>query len=283
MHKTLTREVFDKFIRALLYGILMFYLLLTLFPFYMLFVNATRSTLELQNFVSFLPSNYFFKNFNSLVSHGLNIWRAMLNSLIVSVSSTFLSVYFSALTAYGFKVYNFKGNKLMYSFVLFIIMIPGQLGIIGFYQFMLQLGWIDSYLPLILPSIASAGHVFFLFQYFKANLNIEMIEAARIDGSSEWNIFNRIIIPTSIPALATIAIGTFIATWNNYLMPTILISDEKLYTMPLVVNMLKTNMYATDIGAIYNGLFLTVIPLIVVYLLLSRYIVGGVSVGGSKE
>jgi multiple sugar transport system permease protein len=127
------------------------------------------------------------------------------------------------------------------------------------------------------------GTYSFFFNILKPILNIEMIEAARIDGSSEWNIFNRIIIPTSIPALATIAIGTFIATWNNYLMPTILISDEKLYTMPLVVNMLKTNMYATDIGAIYNGLFLTVIPLIVVYLLLSRYIVGGVSVGGSKE
>lgn len=268
---------------AVIYGILILFGLLCLFPFYMLFVNATRSTLQIQSSISFLPSRYFFENYNSLAENGLNVFRAFFNSFVIAVASTFLSVYVSALTAFAFHVYRFKGRNLLYAVLLATIMIPGQLGLIGFYQLMLELRWLDSYFPLILPSMASATTVFFLRQYFASTLSVDIIEAARIDGSPEFLTFNLIVLPISVPALATVAIGAFVGSWNNYLMPFLLLVDETKYTMPMIVQMLKTNIYATNLGAIYAGLFITVLPLIVVYLVCSRFIIGGVNLGGVKE
>ena len=264
-------------------ALLILFGLLCLFPFYMLFVNATRSTLQIQSSISFLPSRYFFENYNSLAENGLNVFRAFLNSFVIAVASTFLSVYVSALTAFAFHVYRFKGSNLLYAILLATIMIPGQLGLIGFYQLMLELQWLDSYLPLILPSMASATTVFFMRQYFSSTLSVDIIEAARIDGSPEFLTFNLIVLPISVPALATVAIGAFVGSWNNYLMPFLLLVDETKYTMPMIVQMLNTNIYATNLGAIYAGLFITVLPLIVVYLFCSKFIIGGVNLGGVKE
>lgn len=268
---------------AVIYAILILFGLLCLFPFYMLFVNATRSTMQIQSSISFLPSRYFFENYNSLAENGLNVFRAFFNSFVIAVASTFLSVYVSALTAFAFHVYRFKGRNLLYAVLLATIMIPGQLGLIGFYQLMLELRWLDSYFPLILPSMASATTVFFMRQYFASTLSVDIIEAARIDGSPEFLTFNLIVLPISVPALATVAIGAFVGSWNNYLMPFLLLVDETKYTMPMIVQMLKTNIYATNLGAIYAGLFITVLPLIVVYLFCSRFIIGGVNLGGVKE
>ena len=268
---------------VIIYALLILFGLLCLFPFYMLFVNATRSTLQIQSSISFLPSRYFFENYNSLAENGLNVFRAFLNSFVIAVASTFLSVYVSALTAFAFHVYRFKGSNLLYAILLATIMIPGQLGLIGFYQLMLELQWLDSYLPLILPSMASATTVFFMRQYFSSTLSVDIIEAARIDGSPEFLAFNLIVLPISVPALATVAIRAFVGSWNNYLMPFLLLVDETKYTMPMIVQMLKTNIYATNLGAIYAGLFITVLPLIVVYLFCSKFIIGGVNLGGVKE
>lgn len=265
------------------YLVLILFAALCLFPFYMLAVNATRSTAEIQQSVSFFFSDSFLENYRSLTERGLNIIRAFFNSAFIAVVSSGLNVYVSALTAFAFHCYDFKGKKLLYYSILLVIMIPGQLGLIGFYQFMLQLGWIDSYWPLILPSMASAANVFFLRQFYQATLGRELLEAARIDGSGEFHSFNRIILPISVPALATIGIGAFVGSWNNYLMPFILISTESKYTMPMLVQMLKTNIFAVDIGAIYTGLLLTVLPLLAVYIFLFRFIVSGVAVGGVKE
>ena len=266
-----------------MYAILVLFALICLFPFYMLFVNATRSTLQIQGSISFIPSNWFFKNYRSLIDNGLNVYRAFFNSLFIASVSTILGIYVSALTAFAFHIYNFKGKTLLYSVLLATIMIPGQLGLIGFYQFMLQLNWLDSYFPLILPSMAAASTVFFLRQFYSGTLPKELIEAARIDGAPEFMTFNFIVLPISVPPLATVGIGAFVGSWNNYLMPFILLIDENKYTMPMLVQMLKTNVYATNLGAIYAGLFITVLPLIVVYLSLSRFIVGGVTRGGVKE
>lgn len=265
------------------YVVLISFAVTCLFPFYMLAVNATRSTNDIQQSISFWFSTHFLMNYDSLASRGLDIFRALWNSFYIAATSTVLNLYVSAMTAFAFHTYQFKGKKWLYATILLVIMIPGQLGIIGFYQFMLQLGWLDSYAPLILPSIASAASVFFLRQYYEAMLSKELLEAARVDGSSEFRTFNQIVLPISLPALATLGIGSFVGSWNNYLMPFILISSEEKYTMPMLVQLLKTNIFATDIGAIYTGLFLTVIPLLLVYMFLTKYIIGGLTVGGIKE
>lgn len=269
--------------KILILLILVVFAVMCLFPFYMLFVNATRSTLEIQASLSFIPSKYFIRNYNSLIGNGLNVYRAFFNSVIVSTASTFLGVYVGLLTAYAFHVYNFRANKFLYAVILLSIMIPGQLGLIGFYQLMLQLNWLDSYWPLILPAMAGGTTVFFFRQYFASTLSTSLVEAARIDGSPEFLTFNLIVLPLAVPAFATVGIGAFVGSWNNYLMPFLILNSEELYTMPMIVQLLKTNTYATDLGAIYTGLFITILPLIVVYLLFSRFIVSGVTLGGVKE
>ena len=270
-------------VHTLMYAFLILIAFVCIFPFYMLFVNATCSTLEIQNSVSFLPGKYFFENYTSLIENGLNIYRAFFNSLFIAVGASVLNVYFSALTAYAFHAYDFKGRDGIYTFMLLTMMIPGQLGFIGFYQQIVDMHLTDSYVPLIIPSIASAANVFFLRQYYTGVLSMELVEAARIDGSSEFRTFNSIVLIVSVPALATLAIGTFVGSWNNYLMPFLLLSTEEKYTMPMLVQMLKTNVYATNLGAIYTGLFITILPLLVVYLFLSKYIVQGIQLGGVKE
>jgi multiple sugar transport system permease protein len=249
----------------------------------MLFVNATRSTVQIQQGVAFFPSVHFLDNYNGLMKNGFMLYRAFFNSLFVSLSSTVIAIYFSALTAFGFFAYNFKFKKALFNIILLIIMLPGQLGMIGFYQFMLQIGLTDSYIPLIVPAVASAGTVFFLTQYLRSSFPLELVEATRIDGAHEFMIFNRIVLPIMSPALATMAIFGVVGSWNSYVMPLILISSKDKYTMPMLIQLLKTNIYATDYGAMFLGLFFTMLPLIIIYLLLSKYIIRGVAMGGIKE
>jgi multiple sugar transport system permease protein len=186
------------------------------------------------------------------------------------------------MTAYGIHVYDFKGKNFAWGFIMAIMMIPNQITVIGFYQFMLKLDLLDSYLPLIIPCIAAPTVVFFMKEYMESTLSLEMIEAARIDGAREFRIFNTIIVPLLKPALATQAIFQFIAQWNNLFTPSILLTTESKKTLPLFVQMLTTDQFRVDYGVVYMGLFITVIPLIVAYLILSKYIVAGVSLGGVK-
>lgn len=249
-------------------------------------VNATRSSNDIQTGISLIPSNRLLINWENLMKKSsgmqLTMWRAMLNSLIIAVPATFLAVYVSAMTAYGIHVYNFKGKKFAWAFIMAIMMIPNQITVIGFYKFMMNLNLLDNYLPLIIPAMAAPAVVFFMKQYMESSLSLEMIEAARIDGAGEFRIFNTIIVPLLKPALATQAIFQFIAQWNNLFTPSILLTTESKKTLPLFVQMLTSDQFRIDYGIVYMGLFATLIPLIVAYLILSKYIVAGVSLGGVK-
>ena len=209
--------------------------------------------------------------------------RGFANSLFVAVASTLITVYFSMLTAYGLVVYEFKGKKLFSSFVVVLVMIPMQLSIIGFYQYMSRLGLTDNYASLILPLIANAGGVFFSKQYLESMVIQDLIDAARIDGASELGIFHRIMMPLAIPGAATLGIFAFVASWNNFFNAFILISSLNKYTLPMLVQTLRGDVYRTEYGAIYLGLAATVIPIIIIYAIFSRYIVSGIAMGALKE
>ncbi|REK75133.1 carbohydrate ABC transporter permease [Paenibacillus paeoniae] len=255
----------------------------SLMPFWIMIVNATRSTEQIQQSFSLIPSHYLLTNWDVLVGKGFNVITGFLNSAFIAFSSALLTIYFSAMTAYGFVTYRFKGNRFLFAVVLGIIMIPGQLGMIGFYQFMLRLNLTDSFIPLIVPAISTATAVFFFKQYLDATLQPEIIQAARMDGASELAIFHRINLPLMKPALATIAIFSVVGSWNNYLMPLILINSQEKYTLPMMVQLLKTDIYRTELGSMYLGIMLTVLPLLIVYFSLSKYIISGVALGGVKE
>ena len=269
--------------RAGIYILLIVLLLVTIVPIWMLIVNATRSTAEIQQGISFLPSSHLLENIQILSNKGVRMGVGFQNSLFLAVVTTVISVYFSLLTAYGMVVYEFKGKKLFNNFVIVLVMIPMQISIIGFYQFMSKLGLTDNYLSLILPSIASAGTVFFAKQYLESMLIEDLIDAARIDGASELGIFHRIMFPLAIPGAATMGIFAFVYSWNNFLTPFILISSLGKYTLPMWVKTLQGDVYRTEYGAIYLGLAMTIVPIIIIYALFSRYIVSGIAMGAIKE
>ncbi|PKN93042.1 MAG: carbohydrate ABC transporter permease [Chloroflexi bacterium HGW-Chloroflexi-6] len=270
-------------LRVFVYAFLFILLAVTLTPIWLLLVNATRSTVEIQQGISFMPSVNTLNNYGILIGRGLNLPRGFINSLTLSVSITVVSVYFSLLTAYGIVVYEFPGKKFFYNSVLVLVMLPLQLSIIGFYQYMSKLGLTDSYAALILPSIASAGAVFFGKQYLESVVIQDLIDAARIDGASELGIFHRVMMPIAAPGAFTMGIFAFVASWNNFFTPFILISSIEKYTLPMLVQTLRGDVYRTEYGSIYLGLAITVVPIMVIYALFSRYIVSGIAMGSVKE
>ncbi len=269
--------------RVLIYILLVLLLLITLVPVWLLIVNATRSTLQIQQGISFLPSVYTLSNYKILLSKGLDLPRGFLNSFVIAGSTTLITVYFSMLTAYGIVAYDFKGKKFLYNFILVLVMIPMQLSIIGFYHYMVKIGLDDNYLSLILPSIASAASVFFCKQYLEGVMIQDLIDAGRIDGASELGIFHRIMFPLAAPGAFTLGIFTFVAAWNNFFNAFILITSRDKYTMPMLVQTLRGDVYRHEYGAIYLGLAASVVPIIIIYFLFSRYIVNGISMGAVKE
>lgn len=269
--------------RTMIYVLCIALSLLSLLPFWLMMVNATRNSQQIQSGVSLIPSTFLAINWNTLQAKHFDVMLGFKNSAIIAFGSTILSVYFSALTAYGLTVYKFKGAKLLYAMILGIIMIPGQVTGTGFFMFMYQLEWTNSYLPLIIPAIASASTVFFFKQYLEANFQVSLVEAARIDGAGEFYTYNRIVMPIMIPAMATMGIMAVIGSWNNYLTPLMLLSKSEMKTLPMMVKELRGDIYRTDYGSIYLGLTLTALPLLIVYFCLSKYIIAGVAVGGVKE
>ena len=269
--------------RSMIYVFCTFLSLLAIVPFWLMIVNATRSSQDIQRSVSVIPGNFLGSNWQVLTSKNWNVATGFRNSAIIAFGSTILSVYFSAMTAYGFKVYNFKGRGFLYAVVMAIIMIPGQVTGTGFFMFMYQIGMTNNLLALIIPSIAAAATVFFFRQYLEANFQISLVEAARIDGCGEFRIFNRIVIPIMVPAMATMGIMAMIGSWNNYLTPLMLLSDASLKTLPMMVQELRGDIYRTEYGSIYLGLTLTALPLLIVYFSFSKYIIAGVALGGVKE
>ncbi len=266
--------------------------IISLLPIYVLVVNATRSSVDITgNGVSLIPNLKLFENIGTLMtwsSEGKVDYDALVgyvNSGIISFSATFLTVLFSGMTAYGLVVYDFKLRNAAYTFILAVMMIPVQVTSVGFYQFMAKIHLTDNYLPLIIPAIAAPQVVFFMRQSMKSSFPLEIVEAARIDGCGEFRTFFTIGIPMMKPAFAVQAIFTFVANWNNYYMPSmILISREKSQlTLPMMVNTILSNDKLADYGAKYAAIMLSIIPVVIVYFIFSKFIVEGVALGGVKE
>jgi ABC-type glycerol-3-phosphate transport system permease component len=256
---------------------------IALVPIYLLLVNATRSTEQINTGLTLIPGGNAMFNWGVLTGRGFQIWQGFGNSAIISVSTTLLSVYFSAMTAYGLQIYRFRGRTALWTVILVIIMLPSTLSIIGFFQFISRIRLRDSYIPLIIPAVAAAGTVLFLRQYMMSAISPELIDAARIEGAGEYRIFNSISLPVLLPALAAQSIFTFVGSWNNFITPFILLSSEKKYTLPMLVQSLRGNIYRAEVGAIYLGIAISLIPIILFYAFMSRFIISGITMGGLKE
>jgi len=256
-----------------------------LFFFYILFVNATRSHADLQKGFSALPVAFLWKNLSNVANDGsFPMFRGILNSLIVSGSSAAICTYFSALTAYGLYAYNFKLKKVAFTFIMAILVMPTQVTAMGFLRLVTKMGMYDSLFPLIIPSIASPAVFYFMYSYLQSSLPLSLVEAARIDGSMEFRTFNQIVLPIMKPAIAVQAIFTFVGSWNNYFVPALIIQSKDKMTVPILIATLRGADYMNfDSAKIYMMIMVAIVPIVIIYLLLSKYIIAGVTLGGVKE
>ena len=270
--------------RFIVYAILIFLAFLCLFFFWLMFVNSSRSNAQLQGGFAILPRENFFVNFRNAWNDGsINIPVGMKNSFIVAICSALLTSYFSALTAYGTYVYNFKGKKFVHLFILAIMMIPSQVSAVGFIQLAFKFHLTNKLWLLIIPSIAAPAVYFYMYQYLKATLPLEMVEAARIDGSNEFKIFNQIVLPIMKPAVAVQMIFSFVGSWNNYFMPALLLNDAKKKTVPVMIATLRSADYSKfDMGKVYMLMLMAILPVMIIYVILSKSIIKGVTSGSVK-
>ena len=256
-----------------------------LFFFYVLIVNASHSHAELQKGFSALPGKYFWKNLMNVANDGsFPMFRGILNSIIVSGGSAVLCTYFSSLTAYGLYAYDFKARNVAFTFIMAILVMPTQVTAMGFLRLITKMGLYDSLLPLIIPSVASPAVFYFMYSYLQSSLPMSLVEAARIDGSGEFRTFNSIVLPIMKPAIAVQAIFTFVGSWNNYFVPALVIQSKSKMTVPILIATLRGADYMNfDMGKIYMMITVAIVPIIIVYLLLSKFIIAGVTLGGVKE
>ena len=269
--------------KTILYICLTLLAILCLLPFVMMMVNATRTSDQIVKGFSLIPGTALAHNWEVVFSY-FNLFKGMLNSLIVALPATFLGAYFPAMTAYGLACYDFKGNKLIFWVILVFMMIPGTLSMIGFYQLCATLHITNSYIPLIVPAIAGTGTVFFLRQYIISSLSPSLVEAARMDGASELYIFHRVVLPIVFPAIATFSIMSFIGNWNSYLLPMIILNNPQKYTLPVQLASLRSSTDITqNYGAIYLCIAISMIPILLVFTIFSKYIISSVSAGAVKE
>ena len=271
-------------LRVIVYAILIFLTALCLFFFYLMIINATRSNAQLATGFTLLPKENFLKNLvNAWNDSSINIPRGMLNSLIIALSTAVLTTYFSALTAYAIHAYDFKGKRAVFTFIIAVMMIPAQVSALGFVQMMNKLHLTNSYIPLIIPGIAAPVVFFYMKQYMESVLPLDVIDAARVDGSGEFRTFNTIVLPMLKPAIAVQMIFSFVSSWNNYFVPALLLDKAEMKTVPIMIAQLRSADYSKfDMGKVYMFILLAILPVMITYIFLSKSIIKGVTAGSVK-
>lgn len=253
--------------------------LIMFFPLYIVFVMGTYYSEDIFKGLPILPSDYFLTNLKLVISKGY--FSAYFNSITVSVVSVILSVLVSTMIGFALAKYNFKGKKFIFAFVMAIMMIPGQISMIGYMLEMRKLNLINTLLPLIFTLAAHPLGAFLMMQFISDGIPDELLESARLDGCSEPGIFFKIVIPCIKSGFVTLATLVFLWSWNNYVLPLILINKQELFTIPLMVNNLS-NAFRSDYGAIMCALGLSVLPMIVIFSLCSRTFIQGIAAGAVK-
>ncbi|WP_293911334.1 carbohydrate ABC transporter permease [Deinococcus sp.] len=255
--------------------------LLTLLPFYFMFIFATHPRQEIFS----IPPPVWFgdhlgANYDSLLSR-IPFWRNLWNSLYLSVLTTGTTLFFCSLGGFAFAMYDFKGKNFLFGSLLTTLLIPSSLNIVPYALIMQALGWIDTPRALWIPGMASAFGIFLMRQYIGSAIPKELVEAARIDGASEFTTYRKVIVPLTGPAMATLGLVTFVQSWNNFLGPLIIFRSAETYTAPLALRTLQS-IANTDWGALMCGVVLTVIPLLIIFAFASKRLIEGLTAGAVK-
>jgi cellobiose transport system permease protein len=268
--------------KILVYFGLIIVALASLFPFYWMFVMATNpNNLINQSPPAMVPGSELVTNFQKVLD-SIPFFQAMLNSLIVATSVTLGVIILCSLAGFAFSKLEFPGRSVLFVFILGTMMIPPQLGLIPSYFIITQLGWLSDLRAVIVPGLMNAFGIFWMRQYISSAVPDEIIEAARIDGCTNFRIYWNIIVPTILPAFATLGIIVFMAIWGDYLWPLVVLQDQSMHTIQVALRALMDDR-VRDYGMILSGTFWATIPLIVVFLLFNRLFIKSITDGAVKS
>ncbi len=252
-----------------------------LMPFYFMFVFATHSRTEI---FSLPPPMFFgddFLNNLKILQERIPFWKNLAWSLYVALASTVLTLLFCSMAGYAFALFEFRWKNALFALVMGTMLLPSFMNMIPTFMIMDILGWIDQPRALYLPGAASAFGIFLMRQFVNTSIPKDLVEAARMDGCSEIGIYARIVLPLLKPALGTLGLITFIASWNNFIGPLIVMRSPEMYTLPLALRSLQSPV-DTEWGALMAGSAIATIPLIVLFAISSRQLISGLTAGAVK-
>ncbi|MHA0857908.1 carbohydrate ABC transporter permease [Paenibacillus sp. CMAA1364] len=271
------------FSKILYYVLLIAGALVSIFPFYWMFVIATNDRGAVFHIPPLLTiGDQFFNNFERVLEKS-DFFRALGNSLFVSSIVTISVVFFCTLAGYAFAKYDFPFKRVLFYCVIATLFVPTQLSVLPTYIIMAKLHWIDSYKALIVPSMVNAFGIFWMRQYISTAVHSELIEAGRIDGGGHFRIFWNIAIPVITPAMATLAILNFMNVWNDFFWPLVVLKNKENYTIQIALQQLFSNRDGLDYGMIMSATFTATLPLLIVFLFFSRYFIAGLTSGAIKS
>ena len=267
--------------RGLIYLFAILVAVVAFYPFFVMIISSTHDNYNIVARINILPGTHLKENFERLTQN-IDLYRGIINSLILAAAVTIIQNYFTMMAAYAFSKYNFKGKNFLFSVVLVAMMLPGQLGIIGFYKEIQALKLLNSYFTLIVPTIANCFAVFFYKQYIDGALPNELIEAAIMDGCGELTIYHKLVLPLEISSHVKQWVMTYTGTWNSYLTPLIVLNDKKKFTLPLMIATVRDATHA-DYGAQYVGMLVSIIPMVIVFCFASKIIMEKISIGAAVK
>jgi multiple sugar transport system permease protein/cellobiose transport system permease protein len=248
-------------------------------PFILMFVMSTQDNHAIFAGLSFIPGRNLLVNFQAILR--VNYFQSLFNSIVVAIGSMILTVFFSSMAGFAFAKYRFRFKKLAFNLILVTMLVPMEIGLVAFVLEMRMLHLSQTFLPLILPNIANAFGVFLMNAFIQEAVPGELLESGRIDGCSDIGVFIRLVFPIIRPAAFTLALISFLNSWNSYLLPMVMINNPKMYTIPLVIVALG-NQFVADYGARILGLMVGVLPILIMFVCFSKYITRGLTAGAIK-
>lgn len=264
------------------YLILLAVAVICFFPFYAMLMGSTHDNLAITTTLTLTPGDHFAENYARMMQNK-DIWGGFRNSMILAIINTALCLYFSALTGYAFAKFDFRGKNALFTVIMVVMMLPGQLGVIGFFQLIRDMKLLNSYVPLVIPAVSNCFAVFFFKQYIESGLPNEMIEAALIDGCSEIKIYHTIVLPCVGAALVTQGVMSFIGNWNSYLNPLIILTETRKMTLPVLLASIKSGGGSADYGAQYVGILISVAPLLIIFTFANKVIMEKIAIGAAVK
>ncbi|MGH2534956.1 MAG: carbohydrate ABC transporter permease [Thermomicrobiales bacterium] len=267
--------------RALLYLALLFGLVVMIAPFLWMVLGSFKTEAELNRFPpTWIPETLTFAHFRQLFDE-LDFPTYFRNSVIIAGAKTLTNLFFCSMAGYALAKLHFVGRDKLFVFILGTMMIPGGVTLIPSFILISELNLVNTLTGVILPGTVGAFGVF-LMRQFMLGIPDDLLDAGRIDGASEFHLFWRIALPLSMPALATLAIFTFLASWNDFLWPLIVLSDQSKYNLPVALATFAIGQHRTDTGMLMAGSLVIILPVLVVFILLQRYFTQGIAMTGLK-